>query len=95
VIGAPWTAGKAAVGTLTQMGFQHGPASLTSWTAAASGQVRLVTPIFVSTNIAAISVLRGFALMTLHFVPEPATLLLLAAGIAALARVGRRRMRAL
>ena len=73
------------------MGFQHGPASLTSSTAAASGQVRLVTPIFISTNISAISVLRGFALMTLHLVPEPGTLLLLGSGIAGLVVFGRTR----
>src|SRR5262249_13157885 len=55
-IGAPWTVGTVSVGTLTQMGFAHGPASLTSSTAAASGQVRLVTPIFISTNISALPV---------------------------------------
>jgi hypothetical protein len=89
VVGAPWTVGMAAVGTITQMGFQHGPASLASSTASASGQVRLVTPIFVSTNIAAISVLSAFGIMTLHYVPEPGTLLLLCTGIAGLVLFGR------
>jgi len=32
--------------------------------------------------------------MTLHFVPEPTTMLLLAAGLSALALAGRQRMRA-
>jgi len=73
VSGAPWTVGTAAVGTATRMGFQHGPASLTSSTAAASGQVRLVTPIFISTNIPAEPVIAAFGILDLHFVPEPTT----------------------
>jgi hypothetical protein len=89
VRGAPWTAGTAAVGTLTQMGFQHGPASATSSTAADSGAVRLVTPIFVSTDIGALQVVPGFAFLDLHFVPEPSTLLLLGGGIAGLVMIGR------
>src|SRR5262249_31966990 len=59
-IGAPWTVGTAAVGSLTQMGFAHGPASLTSSTAAASGAIQIVTPIFVSTNIASAAVIPFF-----------------------------------
>jgi hypothetical protein len=93
VAGAPWTVDTAAIGTLTQMGFAHGPASLTSSTAAASGALRLVTPLFVSTNIGASSVIPTFGVMTLYFVPEPGTLLLLGAGLSALALAGRRRMR--
>ena len=88
-IGAPWTVGTVSVGTLTQMGFAHGPASLTSSTAAASGQVRLVTPIFISTNISALPVFPAFGVLDLHFVPEPATLLLLGSGIAGLVMFGR------
>jgi len=89
VSGAPWTVGTAAAGTATQMGFQHGPASLTSSTAAASGQVRLVTPIFISTNINEQALMPAFGIMDLHFVPEPATLLLLGSGIAGLVTFGR------
>ena len=81
VSGAPWTVETAAVGTVTRMGFQHGPASLTSSTAAASGQIRLVTPIFVSTNIGAIPLLPMFGTLDLHFVPEPGTMLLLGIGL--------------
>jgi hypothetical protein len=87
--GAPWTAGVAAVGTLTQHGFVHGPASGTSSTAQASGAIRLVTPFYVSTNIGAYAVVPGFAFVDLHFVPEPSTLLLLGGGIAGLVLVGR------
>ena len=89
VSGAPWTVGTAALGTLTQMGFRHGPASLTSSTAAASGQIRLVTPIFISTNIGGAPLLPTFGFLDLHFVPEPSTLLLLGGGIAALVLFGR------
>jgi hypothetical protein len=89
VVGAPWTAGTAAVGTVTVMGFQHGPASATSSTAANSGAVRLVTPIFVSTDIGPSAVVPGFGFLDLHFVPEPGTLLLLGSGVAGLVMFGR------
>jgi hypothetical protein len=75
------------------MGFAHGPASLTSSTANPSGQVQLVTPIFISTNIGASAVLPGFAILNLHFVPEPGTLMLLGSGIAGLVAFGRSRAR--
>ena len=87
--GAPWTAGVAAIGTITQMGFAHGPASGSSSTAQASGAIRLVTPFFISTNIGASAVVPTFGILDLHFVPEPSTLLLLAGGIAGLVMVGR------
>ena len=93
VVGAPWTTGTAFAGTLSAMGFAHGPASLTSSTAQISGSVRLVTPIFISTNIAGSSVIPAFGFLTLHFVPEPGTLVLLGSGIAGLVAFGRRRAR--
>jgi hypothetical protein len=91
VVGAPWSTGTAFAGTLSAMGFAHGPASLASSTAQVSGTVRLVTPIFISTNIGASSVIPAFGFLTLHFVPEPGTLLLFGGGIAALIGLGRRR----
>jgi hypothetical protein len=96
VIGAPWTAGTAAVGTVTTMGFVHGPASGGQSSAAAnSGVMSLVTPVFISTDIGASSVLPAFGILNLHFfgiIPEPGTLLLLGAGVTGLGILGRKRM---
>ena len=89
VVGAPWTTGTAAVGTVTQMG----AVSPLSNTGAPSGNVTLVSPIFISTNIGASAVLPGFAFLSLHFVPEPGTLMLLGSGIAGLVAFGRNRAR--
>ena len=93
-IGAPWTTGTAAVGTVGIAGFKHGAASLTSSTVGAQGgSIRLVTPVFVSTNIGASAVVPVFGILDLTFVPEPATLLLLGSGIAGLIMTGRKRAR--
>ena len=89
VVGAPWTTGTAAVGTITAMG---GVSPLSN-TGAPSGAVTLVTPIFISTNIGASAVVPGFGILSLHFVPEPGTLMLLGSGIAGLVAFGRSRAR--
>jgi hypothetical protein len=94
VVGAPWTTGTAAVGTVTQMGLAHGAASGTSATAEPAGVVRLVTPVFVSTNIGASAVLPVFAIATLEFAPEPGALALTSGAIAGLIALGVRRRRA-
>jgi hypothetical protein len=92
VAGAPWTSGTAAIGTITAMGFALGPEGAASSALQASGSVRLVTPIFIRTNLGASAVVPAFGFLTLHFVPEPGTLVLLGAGIAGLlARGGSRR----
>lgn len=91
VIGAPWTTGTAAVGAITRMGFVHGPASGTSSTAAASGTIQLVTPIFVSTSLGANPVFASFATLTLHFVPEPEMPVLITTGFGVLAIAARRK----
>jgi hypothetical protein len=89
VRGAPWTTGTAAIGTLTQMG---GVSPLSN-TGAPSGNLTLVTPIFISTNIGAFSIVPAFATLNLHFVPEPGTLVLIGSGIAGLVAIGRSRAR--
>jgi hypothetical protein len=86
VVGAPWTVGTARVGTATAMGFAYGPGSQASSTARASGAIQLVTPIRIMTNLGGFAVVPAFGVLTLHFVPEPTTLALLAAGLALLAR---------
>lgn len=96
VFGAPWTTGTAAIGAtsvpgFTRMGFAHGPVSGTSTTAQVGGSIRLVTPVYVTTNIGASAIIPSFAVLTLHFVPEPATALLLGGGVALLCRSGRAR----
>jgi hypothetical protein len=89
VIGAPWTTQTAAIGSITLMG---GVSPLSN-TAIASGSVTLVTPVVVQTSIAAFATLPVFGVLTLHFVPEPGTLVLLAAGFSGCALIGRRRAR--
>ena len=96
VQGAPWTTGVASIGSVSQAGFVHGPASGGASSAAAtSGVIRLVTPVVINTNIGASAVLPAFGILTLHFdnvVPEPGTLLLLASGVVGLGILGRKRM---
>jgi PEP-CTERM motif len=95
VQGFPW-AGSGSFGTTGSpvVAFAHGPASGDSSSAAqGSGVVQLVSPLLINTTIPASSFLAGYGILTLHFVPEPGTLLLLATGAAGLALVGRKRMR--
>jgi hypothetical protein len=92
VAGAPWTTGTAVVGTATAMGFARGPAGQTSSTARASGEIQLVTPIFISTSLGNdLAQVPAFGVLTLHFIPEPTTLVLLGGGLVATACLGRRR----
>lgn len=92
---APWTLGQAgaftvhdsdtAVTTPLATGFAHGPASGTSTTGQPGGAVQLVTVSKVQTSLAsAFPQLAVSGTLTLQFVPEPGTLLLLGSGVAAL-----------
>jgi hypothetical protein len=91
VVGAPWTSGTAAIGASTAHGHAYGPDLQTSSTARASGVLQLVTPIFISTNLAGdFAAVPAFGVLNLHFVPEPTTLLLVGAGLFVTAALGRR-----
>jgi len=76
------------------MGFRRGPASGSSSTAASSGVVQLVSPAIVATEgvPANNERLAMFGVLTLHFLPEPGTLLLLGCGALCLALLARRRI---
>jgi hypothetical protein len=98
----PWTLGQPTMEIHTASssvttpvlpgGFAHGPASLTSSTAQPSGALQLVTVSKVFTSLtAAWPEMVHVGILTLHFVPEPGTALLLGTAVVGLAVLGRRR----
>ena len=101
VVHAPWTLGLPALtihqpGTATTTpvlpgGFAHGPLSATSTTAQLGGSLQLVTVSKATTSLtAAFPELPIVGVLTLQFVPEPASGLLLGAGLVALALARQR-----
>jgi hypothetical protein len=98
---SPWTIGQPTMtihtpnSTITipvlPGGFAHGPASLTSSTARPSGALQLVTATKAYTYLTWAPELPVTGVLTLHFVPEPGTLLLLASGVTVLALLGWQR----
>jgi hypothetical protein len=88
-------AGKAASMTIGYP-YLNGTAMYTgtdSRTPGGLGQVTLVSPTKVVTNLTGgLLILVVLGTLTLNFVPEPGTLLLLGSGVAGLAILGRRRM---
>ena len=100
----PWTIGTASVVnqtlkgnyiTLTRVGFAHGAASGTTSTAADSGVIQLIAPMRTSNAGITGNSNPGanFTTLTLHFIPEPGLLLLLASGVLGLGLVARSRMK--
>lgn len=71
VQGAPWTTGLAAIGTVAQQGFAHGPASGGAESfASLGGKLQMVTPIVIHTNIGASPTLPAFGVLELEL-PVP------------------------
>jgi hypothetical protein len=102
--GAPWTLGTVSginqtldggFITLSRGGFAHGAGSTNSSTAVTSGVVQLIAPTRVTTEGLAGNTSRValFSTLTLHFIPEPGLLLLLASGVVGLGLLGRGRMK--
>jgi hypothetical protein len=104
----PWTLGVTSMvnvsttfgtttvtnATSTRQGFKHGPVSLTSSTAAASGVIQWVSATRIVTTVDQPSTkLAVPSILKLHFVPEPGMVLLLASGVGGLVLLGRSRMR--
>lgn len=71
VQGAPWTTGFVQVSPSSAVrGLARGPAGNPSSTAQLGGLLSLVTPIFISTNIAALSVVPAYARFLQRFTNE-------------------------
>jgi hypothetical protein len=92
-IGAGWSTGNVAVTLPTSMGGVR----TTSFAGyddrvGGVGTLQLVTPIRVASNVAGEVVL--WSALTLTFVPEPTTALLLGMGAVGLGMLGRRRLEA-
>jgi hypothetical protein len=90
-ISAGWTAGTAAITIVNTSGTSTATAmGSNGLTPGGAGTLVLVTPTKILTNVA--GTLAAFGVLTLNYVPEPGTLLLLGMGVAGLAAIGRRRM---
>jgi len=80
--------------TMSRVGFVHGAASASdSSTAANSGVIQLIAPQHITTSgvLGNSTRVALFSTLTLHFIPEPGLLLLIASGVVGLALIGRGR----
>lgn len=93
VIGAPWTTMTVSIGTINKVGGVDQDAVGTNMVV---DHVSIVTPVFVSTNIAASAIVPVFGVFNFDVTsttPEPATIAAMGASIAALVSVGFSRRR--
>jgi hypothetical protein len=90
-IAAGWTVGTASVTGLTGTVMTVTEMGSNGLTPGGQGTIVLVTPIRILTNTGG-GPIAAFGLLTLTYVPEPGTLLLLGFGVAALAAAGQRRL---
>jgi len=97
---SPWTVGQPVMTIHTPMSYITTPtlpggyANPASATAANSGVLQLVTASKVFTSLtSAFPELPVTAILTLHMVPEPGTLLLVTSGVVGLCFYGRRQRR--
>ena len=97
ITGDDWTGATATIlttfGPFTSAGFAHGPASATSNTVQPDGVVRLVTPAPIAVSGGVSAIVPIFGALTLRFLPEPGSFVMLASGAAAIASLGWRRRR--
>ena len=96
VVGAPWTQGTAAIGSISQMGNFGAATQMNNTASSISNVVSLVTPIFVSTNISGSEVVPVFGFLNFTLtstVPEPGTVAAFGAAIVSLVAVGFARRR--
>ena len=91
LFGRPWAV-KATPSTFPVNFFVHGPASGTTSTAQPGGEVVLVTPAKIHSNLSQDNV-GVLTQLTVRFIPEPGTLLLLGSGVAGVLLLGRNRIR--
>ena len=95
---APWTIGQPTMtihtpnSTITTPTLPGGFATPPSATAQSSGVLQLVTVTKIR-GVPGFAEGPAFAILNLHFVPEPGTLLLLGSGVVGLAFIGRRHHR--
>ena len=99
VYGTGWTTGSWTLmaPATTVSGGTATPITVTATgadlrTASGAGTLVLISPIYIRTNLA--GDIPTFARLTLNYVPEPSTLLLVGVGMAGLALRGRKRHRA-